>query len=281
MPHLIVVTEGVNKEPVTITIGNEGIIGREKSNNIYIDDPRASRQHAKITKEPDDSYLLVDMGSRNGMIVNGEKVSRRKLIDKDLIVIGRTTLTYSVAVGPRCPSGDLLPTITRSIESTASNSESASVQAPVQPSAPAETLKITSDDPSRLGGTSDKTITAEPAKLGSDALKKAIQDVAAANSDDKTATGSKKTTPVSSPGAVPAGSGIPKSMQVIKTTPSGGTATDEEPSLGKRIVVFLAFLIFFVTILLFAKEITKKLLSKAEKPQPTPNISFPEKIRDK
>ena len=247
MPHLIIVTEGSDKEPVTITLGNEGVIGREKSNNIYIDDPRASRQHAKITREPDGSFLLVDMGSRNGMIVNSEKVSRRKLIDKDRIVVGRTTLTYN-------------------------ESAAAPAQASIQPAAPAETMKMTSDD---------KTITAEPAKLGSDALKKAIQDVAAANSDDKTATGSKKTTPVSSPGAVPAGSGIPKSMQVIKTTPSGGTATDEEPSLGKRIVVFLAFLIFFVTILLFAKEITKKLLSKAEKPQPTPNISFPEKIRDK
>jgi len=235
MPHLIVVTEGLNKEPVTITLGNEGVIGREKSNNIYIDDPRASRQHAKITKEPDGSFLLVDMGSRNGIIVNSEKVSRRKLVDKDRILVGRTTLTYN-------------------------ESDEAPAQVSVRPATPAETLKMAADD---------KTITAEPAKLGSDALKKAIQDVASAHSADKTAAPAKN--------AAPAGSAISKST-------SAGVSDeviDEEPSLGRRITVFLAFLIFFVTILFFAKELTLRWLSKAEKLQPAPNISSPEKTPDK
>jgi len=257
MPCLIIETEGQSAGGRTVELGNESIIGREKSNNVYIDDPRASRQHAKITKEPDGSYLLVDMGSRNGIIVNNEKVSRRKLIEKDRVVIGRTTLIYS---------------------------ESASVPAPAptQPAAPAETLKLASDDPPT--GTSDKTITAdplgrpvgEPAKLTSDALQRAIQEVAATRPEDKTSTGTKKPAPVSSlsmpvPPGVPAGSGTPKSTQAPKTAVSG-EVIDEEPTLGKRIIVFLAFLIFFVTILLFAKEITKRLLSKAEKSQQTKNI---------
>lgn len=243
MPHLIIVTEGLNKEPVTIALGEEGIIGREKSNNIYIDDPRASRQHAKITKEPDGSFLLVDMGSRNGIIVNSEKVSRRKLVDKDRIIIGRTTLTYS-------------------------ESAAAPVQASAQPATQAATLKMTADD---------KTITAdplgrpvgEPAKLGSDALKKAIQDIASAHSADKTGAAAKKT--------ASEGAAISKSTQ----SATSDEVTDEEPSLGRRIIVFLAFLIFFVTILLFAKELTRRWLSKAEKPQSIPNISSPEKTPDK
>lgn len=254
MPYLIIVTEGLNKEPVTITLGNEGIIGREKSNNIYIEDPRASRQHAKITKESDGSFLLVDMGSRNGIIVNGEKVSRRKLIENDRIVIGRTTLVYNESVP-------------------------ASVRLPQQLAAPAEPLKITADD---------KTITAdplgrpvgEPAKLGSDALKKAIQDMASAHSADKTAAVTKKTALAGALSAVPPGAAIPKSAQASKTGTSD-EVTDEEPTLGKRIIVFLAFLIFFVTILLFAKEITKRLLSKVEKSQPAQNIFSPENISDK
>ena len=221
-----------------MALGAEAIIGREKSNNIYINDERASRQHAKITKEPDGLFLLVDMGSRNGMIVNGEKVSRRKLIDKDRIVIGRTTLVYSEAV-------------------------SASDQAPSPLPTTVETPKVASDD---------KTITAELAKLGSDALKKAIQDVTSDHSADKTAA-TKKTAFVNTD--------ISKAAQAPKSAVSGGEVTDEEPSLGKRIIVFLAFLIFFVAILLFAKEMTKRLLSKAEKPQPAPNISSPEKTTDK
>jgi predicted component of type VI protein secretion system len=244
MPYLIIVTEGLDKEPVAITLGTEGIIGREKSNNIYIDDPRASRQHAKITKEPDGSFLLIDMGSRNGIIVNSEKVSRRKLVDKDRIVVGRTTLTYN-------------------------ESAAAPIQAAAQPATPAAAEGKTPPGHSA----SDKTITAaplgEPTKLGSDALKKAIQDVASAHSADKTAPGAKKKTP--------AGSAISKG------TRSGNSdeAVDEEPSSGKRIMVFLAFLIFFVTILLFAKELTRRWLSNAEKLQPARNISSPEKTQDK
>lgn len=237
MPCLIIETEEQSTGGRTVELGNESIIGREKSNNVYIDDPRASRQHAKITKEPDGSFLLVDMGSRNGIIVNNEKVSRRKLIDKDRIVIGRTTLIYS-------------------------ESASAPAPAPTQPSAPAETLKLASDD---------KTITAEPAKLTSDALQRAIQEVAATRLEDKTSTGTKKAASANPLSAVPAGSGTPKSAQAPKTAVSG-KVIDEEPTLGKRIIVFLAFLIFFVTILLFAKEITKRLLSKAEKSQQTKNI---------
>ena len=267
MPCLIIETDELNKEPCMITLGNEAVIGREKSNNIYINDERASRRHAKITKEPDGSFLLVDMGSRNGMIVNGEKVSRRKLIDKDRIVIGRTTLVYN-------------------------ESASVSAQTPVQPAASAETLKMTADDPSRLGGTSDKTITAdplgrpvgEPAKLGSDALKKAIQEVTSPHTENKAATGAKKAVYAGSPnafGAAPAGSGITKNTPAAKTAVSGGEVADEGPSLGKRIMVFLVFLIFFVTILLFAKEITKRLLSKAEKSPQTKNIPSSEKPKGK
>jgi len=244
MPCLIIKTEGQSGGGHTVELGNESIIGREKSNNIYINDERASRQHAKITKESDGSYLLVDMGSRNGIIVNSEKVSRRKLVDKDRIVVGRTTLTYN--------------------ESTA---------APAQPATPAAAEGETTPGHSA----SDKTITAdslgrpvgEPAKLGSDALKKAIQDLALTPSADKTTTGTHKKSP--------AGSEISKST-------SAGTSDeviDEEPSLGKRVMVFLAFLIFFVTILLFAKELTRKWLSKAEKLQPAQNNSSPEKTPDK
>ncbi|HLD36939.1 MAG TPA: FHA domain-containing protein [Planctomycetota bacterium] len=231
MPHLSIVTDGQNSASRTVELGNEGIIGREKSNNIYIDDPRASRQHAKITRESDGSYLLVDMGSRNGIIVNNEKVSRRKLTENDRIVIGRTTLTYSESAAAPGP-------------------------APAQNSPVVETMKMVSDD---------KTVTAEPAKLGSDALKKAIQAVAADQSADKVATNAKKTAPLSA--------GISKNTQATQSSAPEGQATDEEPSLGKRIIVFLAFLIFFMTILLFARELTKRWLSKAGTPHPAAGIS--------
>ena len=186
--------------------------------------------------------------------------------DKDRIVIGRTTLVYN-------------------------ESASVSAQTPAQPAASAETLKMTADDPTGHSA-SDKTITAdplgrpvgEPAKLGSDALKKAIQEVTSPHTENKAATGAKKAVYAGSPnafGAAPAGSGITKNTPAAKTAVSGGEVADEGPSLGKRIMVFLVFLIFFVTILLFAKEITKRLLSKAEKSPQTKNIPSSEKPKGK
>lgn len=97
MANLIVETAGLNQSPRTVALSGEAIIGREKSNNIFIDDQRASRQHAKITREPDGSYLLVDLGSRNGLTVNGTRISRRKMSDKDRILIGRTSLIFQVS----------------------------------------------------------------------------------------------------------------------------------------------------------------------------------------
>jgi ribosome-associated protein YbcJ (S4-like RNA binding protein) len=95
MPSLIIKTEETNQAARNIVLSDEAIIGREKSNNVFINDQRASRQHAKITRESDGSYMLVDLGSRNGIMVNGERVSRRRLVDNDRILIGQTSLIYT------------------------------------------------------------------------------------------------------------------------------------------------------------------------------------------
>jgi pSer/pThr/pTyr-binding forkhead associated (FHA) protein len=269
MPCLIIETEGLNKEPVTITLGNEAVIGREKSNGIYINDERASRQHAKIAKEPDGSYLLVDMGSRNGMIVNGARVSRRKLVDKDRIVIGRTTLIYNESTP--APA-----------QASAQPATPAAAEGEPRPNARNSTYNVTSGRETLKTAADDKTIkapadgqSAESDKRGSDALKKAISDVISSRPEDKTALDTKKTALIAA--------GSQKSTQAPKAPASAGGSqvADEAPSTGKRIMVFLVFLIFFVTILLFAKEITKRLLSKAEKSGSIPANVAPENARDK
>lgn len=54
-------------------------IGRDKSNDIVLDDPDVSGNHAEIRKEGS-SFFLVEMGSTNGTFVNGQKVSGRQEI---------------------------------------------------------------------------------------------------------------------------------------------------------------------------------------------------------
>jgi L-ascorbate metabolism protein UlaG (beta-lactamase superfamily) len=74
-------------------LGETAIIGRDKANAVFIDDSRASREHSKITKEPDGFYIS-DMGSSNGTKVNEEKISIRKLKQGDIITVGRTSFRF-------------------------------------------------------------------------------------------------------------------------------------------------------------------------------------------
>lgn len=49
----------------------EWIIGR--GGNIKINSPGVSREHAKLTRKADGSYILEDLNSTNGTFVNGQR----------------------------------------------------------------------------------------------------------------------------------------------------------------------------------------------------------------
>jgi diguanylate cyclase (GGDEF)-like protein len=67
------------------------VVGRSPDVNLTIDDSAVSRRHARI--EPSaDGYVLVDLGSTNGVFVNGLRVDRHALKDGDRIQIGTTTI---------------------------------------------------------------------------------------------------------------------------------------------------------------------------------------------
>ena len=69
-------------------------IGRDAQNEIVLDDPSASRQHAKIKREPDEAnekverFYIYDLASGNGVFVNDQKIVRTALQDGDRIRIG-------------------------------------------------------------------------------------------------------------------------------------------------------------------------------------------------
>jgi len=66
---------------------NPFTIGRRTDKDLVIADPRVSRDHAEILAEGD-AYYLVDLGSKHGTFVNGERVQRRKLSPEDKIEFG-------------------------------------------------------------------------------------------------------------------------------------------------------------------------------------------------
>ncbi|GAC1392100.1 MAG: DUF3662 and FHA domain-containing protein [Vulcanimicrobiaceae bacterium] len=69
-------------------------IGRGKSNDIVIGDPRVSREHAKIEAR-DGQAILTDLGSTNGTLVDGARLSGRvRLRPGSVITLGNTSLRF-------------------------------------------------------------------------------------------------------------------------------------------------------------------------------------------
>jgi hypothetical protein len=69
------------------------VIGRLHGSEVEIEDPGASRRHAEIRKDGD-RFLVVDLGSTNGTLVNDSPVAEHTLEDGDRITIGRTVIEF-------------------------------------------------------------------------------------------------------------------------------------------------------------------------------------------
>jgi len=68
-------------------------IGRVPAADLCLDDEQVSRLHVQITRTGE-TFTVADLGSTNGTLVNGQRVSRAPLRDGDRIQIGRTVLTF-------------------------------------------------------------------------------------------------------------------------------------------------------------------------------------------
>jgi diguanylate cyclase (GGDEF)-like protein len=73
-------------------IEGELIIGRDADVQLRInDDEGISRRHARVTAQGD-SAVIVDLGSANGVFVDGQKISERLLVEGQKIRVGQTTV---------------------------------------------------------------------------------------------------------------------------------------------------------------------------------------------
>ena len=69
-----------------------GYIGRDESAVVPIGDPNVSRQHALLEFTPDAKVMLSDVGSRNGVYVNGVQVARAQIFDGNNVQISNDTV---------------------------------------------------------------------------------------------------------------------------------------------------------------------------------------------
>ena len=71
------------------------VIGRGDQANLRLPDVGISRRHARLDYDGA-QVVLTDLGSTNGTMVNGQRVSAVALNPGDMIQLGTTTLTFRV-----------------------------------------------------------------------------------------------------------------------------------------------------------------------------------------
>lgn len=70
------------------------VLGRSETADIRVLDLKSSREHAEIIQVGND-FVLTDLGSQNGIVVNDLKVKQHVLSDGDKIIIGKTVYKFS------------------------------------------------------------------------------------------------------------------------------------------------------------------------------------------
>ena len=89
------------KEVVTLTVDGRAhavekervVLGRSREADVRVADSNVSRRHAELRKEGA-TFWIVDLGSTNGLEVNGKRVKRAKVRDGDRIAIGSTEIVF-------------------------------------------------------------------------------------------------------------------------------------------------------------------------------------------
>jgi hypothetical protein len=70
-------------------------LGRSPDNDVILRDPATSGHHARLERRGD-QFWIVDLGSTNGTLVNGEPIQEKALSHGDRVTIGQNAVHFSV-----------------------------------------------------------------------------------------------------------------------------------------------------------------------------------------
>ncbi len=72
-------------------------LGRAEDLDIWVNHRSISREHAEVQKEPDGGFRLIDLGSANGIRVNGKDVQNALLSAGDVVELGQVRFRFVAA----------------------------------------------------------------------------------------------------------------------------------------------------------------------------------------
>ena len=94
---LVLDDNGKPRERISIT-RTPVVIGRLSTSDVVLADPNVSRRHAELRRDGE-RWLIADLGSTNGTVVNGKLAREHPLKDGDRISFGTTELTFKTGKG--------------------------------------------------------------------------------------------------------------------------------------------------------------------------------------
>jgi hypothetical protein len=83
----------VSDEKRIVVTGDQFVIGRSRECDLVLDDPNVSRRHAELRRE-DGGWAVHDLGSTNGIKLNGRRSRGGRLSPGDEITLGLSRLTF-------------------------------------------------------------------------------------------------------------------------------------------------------------------------------------------
>jgi hypothetical protein len=76
--------------------GPRATIGRSKDAECVLRDPNVSRRHAELRRSDSGDWTIADLGSTNGVKVNGRRVASTRLSPGDRVTMGTTTFLFDI-----------------------------------------------------------------------------------------------------------------------------------------------------------------------------------------
>ncbi len=101
--NAFLIVEGVKVYPLNESVVN---IGRRLENQLVIDDPRVSRNHAQL-RAIKGRFVLFDLNSTGGTFVNGQRTSQTVLYPGDVISLAGVALIFGQDTPPPRPETGL------------------------------------------------------------------------------------------------------------------------------------------------------------------------------
>jgi adenylate cyclase len=94
MPRLVIERPGQEQQVFELPQDRPVYVGRAESNDLVLRETSVSRRHAMLSPSLEGSWMVRDLGSANGIFLNGKPVKETALKDSDVLNVGEYSLRF-------------------------------------------------------------------------------------------------------------------------------------------------------------------------------------------